>query len=211
MVNTILAPSILAYDNCDLLTAVKIIENSGAQWIHVDVMDGHFVDNVSFGPKLVADLRRHSDLFLDVHLMLDRPDRHIVPFVQAGADALTIHREVTCDVGGLLGAIRDHGCLCGLAFNPETALDFELVRLADVVLLMGVHPGFCGQNFIAETWHKILQLHNFRNGNKLSHKISVDGGVREDIAKNLICAGVDIIISGSAFFSNPSAFKFCLN
>jgi ribulose-phosphate 3-epimerase len=210
-VNTILAPSILSYDNCDLGGGVKIIESSGAPWIHVDVMDGNFVDNISFGPKLVADLRKHTELFLDVHLMLRHPERYIVRFVQAGCNAITIHQESSCcNVGELLQTIKRQGCLCGLAINPKTAPDFSLVRDADIILVMGVIPGFGGQHFIPETDDKVLELQNYRNGSGLRYRISVDGGINANIARKLAAFGTDIIVSGSAFFENPSAFKFCL-
>ncbi|MDR3273771.1 MAG: ribulose-phosphate 3-epimerase [Puniceicoccales bacterium] len=211
MVNVVLAPSILSYDSCDLVGGVKIIESSGARWIHVDVMDGHFVDNISFGPKLVSDLRKHTNLFLDVHLMLEYPNKYAKRFIQAGADAITIHQEANCDVRGQLRIIKEHGCLCGLAVNPETVPNFELVRLADIVLAMGVFPGFGGQKFMPEVCSKISLLHNFRSSNKLSYKISVDGGINADIAKDLASIGMDIIVSGSAFFSDPRTFQFCLS
>jgi ribulose-phosphate 3-epimerase len=211
MVNVILAPSILLYDNCDLVGGVRIIENSGAQWIHIDVMDGHFVDNISFGPKLVADLRRHTDLFLDVHLMLTHPHRYLTRFIEAGADGITIHREASCNVKDQLRLIRERGCLCGLAIKPETALNFELLKFVDIALIMGVQPGLGGQTFMPEACDKVLQLCEFRDRNMLQCKISVDGGIRENIGRNLIAAGADIIVTGSAFFSNPQDFHFCLN
>ncbi|MDR2721092.1 MAG: ribulose-phosphate 3-epimerase [Puniceicoccales bacterium] len=208
MVNAIVAPSILAYDNCNLAGGVGIIESSGAKWIHVDVMDGHFVDNISFGPKLVSDLHRHTNLFLDVHLMLEYPDRFVERFSQAGAGAITIHCEAACDVRKQLQSIRECGCLCGISVCPGMVLDFELVQCADIVLVMGVPPGLCGQKFMEEAYDKVLQLRNFRNGNGLQYKISVDGGVNAKIAKDLISIGADVIVSGSAFFSDPSAFRF---
>ncbi|MDR2435933.1 MAG: ribulose-phosphate 3-epimerase [Puniceicoccales bacterium] len=208
MVDAIVAPSILAYDNCDLASGVSIIEGSGAEWIHVDVMDGHFVDNISFGPKLVSDLRRRTDLFLDIHLMLEYPDRFVKRFAQAGAGAITVHHEATCDIGKQLQIIRECGCLCGISVCLGMVFDPELVRCADIVLVMGVPPGLCGQKFTAEARDRVLQLRDFRDGNGLRYKISVDGGVNAEIARDLISIGADVIVSGSAFFSDPSAFRF---
>jgi ribulose-phosphate 3-epimerase len=208
MVNAILAPSILAYDNSDLAGAVGIIEENGAEWIHVDVMDGHFVDNISFGPKLVSDLHKRTDLFLDIHLMLEHPDRFVKRFAQAGAGAITIHCGAACDAEQQLQIIRECGCLCGISVCPGMAFDFELVRHTDIVLVMGVPPGLCGQKFMTEARDRVLQLRNFRDSNKLRYKISIDGGVNAEIAKDLISIGADIIVSGSAFFLDPGAFRF---
>jgi ribulose-phosphate 3-epimerase len=174
-------------------------------------MDGHFVENISFGPKLIADLRRHTDLFLDVHLMLDHPESFAMRFAQAGANAITIHQEATCDVAKQLGIIKNYGCQCGLAINPETAANPELLKFADIVLIMGVSPGFGGQNFMAEVNSKVLNLRNIRDGKGLFHKISVDGGVTADIARKLVKSGADVIVSGSAFFADPQAFNFLRN
>jgi ribulose-phosphate 3-epimerase len=211
MVSAVVAPSILAYDGCDLAGGVEIIKNSGAEWIHVDAMDGHFVDNISFGPKLVSDLRRRTDLFLDVHLMLEHPDRFVERFARAGANAITIHQEAACDAEEQLRIIGRCGCLRGISSGPLVALNFELVRHVDIVLVMGVFPGSCGQKFIPEVRDKILQLRNFRDSNGLGYKISIDGGVNAEIARDLISIGADIIVSGSAFFSDPHAFRFCLH
>jgi len=131
--------------------------------------------------------------------------------IQASANVISIHQETNCDAGHQLQIINRCSCLSGLAVSPKQKPHFELVRFTDIVLAMGVFPGFGGQKFISGVYNKILQLHNFRNTNKLGYKISVDGGINVDIAKNLISIGTDIIVSGSAFFSDPCAFHFCLD
>jgi ribulose-phosphate 3-epimerase len=171
-------------------------------------MDGSFVDNISFGPKLVTDLRKHTKLFIDVHLMLEHPERYINRFIAAGCNAITIHQESSCNVNEQLRIIKGHGCLCGLAINPQTAPDFALIERADIVLVMAVTPGFGGQTFIPAASGKVSELHSHRRDSGLGYKISVDGGINASIAAELIALGADIIVSGSAFFDAPSSFKF---
>lgn len=211
MVKIIVAPSILAYDNCNLLQGIRLIESLEVKWLHVDIMDGHFVNNISFGPKLITDLRKHTQLFLDVHLMLRHPENFIEKFIKSGANAITIHQEATCNFTKILSSIKKHNCLCGLAINPKTQPNFELLKFVDFVLVMGVYPGFCGQKFISHTLNTIEQLSHFREKNKLQYKISVDGGITSSLVPKLITYGIDIIVSGSNFFKAPEDFIRMLN
>lgn len=213
-----IAPSILAGDFSRLGEEAKRIEDSGADAVHVDIMDGHFVPNITMGPQAVAAINRSTNLFLDVHLMIYTPFEYIERFVEAGADSITFHLEATEDVEETLVYIRKSGIKAGLAFCPETSVSMipKYMNLCDMILLMTVHPGFGGQAFMSEVLEKIRftrdvcnQL-NIREGGKTVEgkkappfDIQVDGGINETTARLCIEAGANVIVAGTYLFHLP--------
>ncbi len=198
------APSILSADFASLLEDVQRIEKAGADWLHVDVMDGHFVPNITLGPLIVQALHPHTNLFLDVHLMIERPERFIPAFSRAGADLLCVHAEACVHLNRVIQLIRDAGCQTGVALNPATPpgiLDYTLESL-DLVLVMSVNPGFAGQDFIPSALAKIEKLARIREQRRLNFLIQVDGGINEQTAASVIRAGADVLVAGSALFGN---------
>ncbi|MHC1693340.1 MAG: ribulose-phosphate 3-epimerase [Sphaerochaetaceae bacterium] len=206
----IVAPSILAADFSRVGEAVSLIGSSGAQWVHLDVMDGSFVPNISFGPKMIADIRPLSTLVFDTHLMIDRPERYIREFAECGSDIITVHAESTIHLHRVLGQIHEMGKQAGVSIIPSTPISMIVPILSDVelVLVMSVDPGFGGQKFIASSLDKIRDLARLREKLDLSFRISVDGGVNEHTAVDILGSGADVLIMGSAFFgsSNPKQF-----
>jgi len=206
----ITAPSILSADFSQLSIALSRIERSGGDWIHMDVMDGHFVPNITFGPKMVHDLRAHTRLPLDVHLMIDEPERSVEEYVRAGADLLTFHFEATVHVHRLIQKIRELGAKPGVAIIPSTPVHMIDQVLADIdlVLVMTVNPGFGGQSLIPACVDKVAQLARIRKERGLDYLISVDGGINTATAGSLRDAGVDVLVSGSSFFSSPTPEQY---
>ncbi|TMD55640.1 MAG: ribulose-phosphate 3-epimerase [Chloroflexi bacterium] len=200
------APSILSADFARLAEAVIAVEKAGADWIHVDVMDGHFVPNLTFGPKMVADLRKATRLPLDVHLMIERPEEWVDRYADAGATYLTIHIEATRDVLGTLAAIRGRGVRPGLTLNPETAVDVVMPYLGsvDLALVMSVHPGFGGQTFIESALDKVRTIREALDEQKLAAELEVDGGVKPDNCARVVAAGATVLVAGSAVFEDPA-------
>ena len=198
----ILAPSILAGNHANLSNALQVAEDDGRKWIHLDIMDGHFVPNLSFGPQTVADLRKRSELFFDVHLMLDQPDKYIDPFVEAGSDLISIHLEPEYDHQAALNRIKDAGVKTGLVINPDTPIDGLLPYLdqIDLVLFMTVFPGFGGQKFIEEVLVKSKEISKLRTEGKGNYLIEVDGGVGPEHVQPCLNAGVDIFVAGTAYY-----------
>ena len=204
----ILAPSILAYDHCDLCSGLKEIEDFGAKFVHVDVMDGTFVPNIAFGQGVVESLRKRTDLILDVHLMVSTPFNLIESFVRAGSDVITLHVESEGDISKTIQLIHSCGKKAGIAVKPNTPLEriSEYLCNVDAVLVMGVEPGMCGQKFLPNTLDRIKRLASMREIDNLDYKISVDGGINATNAKLVIDSGADIIVSGSSFFRDKGKF-----
>ena len=199
----VLAPSILSADFTHLSKSIDMIHNSPAEWIHIDVMDGRFVPNISFGQPIVTAIRPLSDLVFDVHLMIEKPEDHVEGFVKCGADAITFHWEATDNHRKLIDKIHELGVKAGICIvpaTPVTALE-DILPFVDIVLVMSVNPGFGGQKIIPECLEKIESLVSIRNEKGYSYKVSVDGGVNKDTISNVIKTGVDVIVSGSAFFN----------
>ncbi|MGD1210197.1 MAG: ribulose-phosphate 3-epimerase [Candidatus Acidiferrales bacterium] len=202
-----IAPSILAADFTRLGEEVRAVEQGGADVIHVDVMDGHFVPNISIGIPVVASLRKATRLPLDVHLMIEQPERYIEEFVRAGADRVLVHQEATVHLDRALAMIREHGAQAGAVINPATpvAMLTEVLDKVETVLVMSVNPGFGGQKFIPGSIEKIRQLNQWRARYNGGFRIEVDGGVDAENAAELAQAGANTFVAGTSIFHTPDA------
>lgn len=198
----LISPSLLAGDFSIAVDELQSVADSGTDYIHLDVMDGTFVPNITFGPKFIKDIRAKSDLVFDVHLMVEEPERYIKEFADAGSNIITIHAEATKHIFRALSLIREYGCECGVAINPGTSASFidALLDYVDYVLVMTVNPGFGGQKFIADTIRKIRQLDSMRRENSYKYRISVDGGISLQTIRSVYDAGADMAVIGTAFF-----------
>ena len=207
MKRILLAPSVLAADYGNIERDIRAVEAAGADLLHVDIMDGHFVPNLSFGPDFVATLRRITRLPLDVHLMIQQPDRYARAFIEAGADTLTVHLEAYHEVGRTLDLIKGMGCRTGLAINPLTLIEKaeKYLKRVDLLLCMTVNPGFGGQPFIVEVLEKVRLARSFREQHNLNYDIEVDGGLGESTIGPSVVAGANVIVAGSSVFKNDPA------
>ena len=205
-----LAPSILSADFSDLSLALKICEDGGAHWIHVDVMDNQFVPNLTIGPCVVDSIRPKTKKFIDVHMMVVRPEELVEPFARAGADNITFHIEATNNPSKIINLIRSCGCKAGISLKPQTPLDsiYPYLDEIDIVLIMSVEPGFGGQGFLPDTRDRISKLKNFLSDNCLERvMIEVDGGIKLHNAKEVINAGADVLVAGSEVFDSQDPEK----
>jgi ribulose-phosphate 3-epimerase len=199
-----LAPSILSADFAHLADQIRSATEGGATVIHVDVMDGHFVPNITLGPPVVKSLRRATDLPLDCHLMIENPDQYIPEFAEAGADWISVHQEACRHLNRTLHLIRSHGALAGVVINPATPVETltEVLDIVDYVLVMSVNPGFGGQKFIPGAVHKIRRLADLRNQRDLGFRVEVDGGIDLTTVADVVRAGAEILVAGNAVFGH---------
>ena len=205
-----LAPSILSADFSDLGSALRICDDGGAHWIHVDVMDNQFVPNLTIGPPVVKSLRPKTKKFLDVHMMVVKPEELVEPFARAGADNITFHVEATDDPEGVIELIRSCGCKVGVSIKPKTPLEeiYPLLDKVDVVLVMSVEPGFGGQGYLPGSNERITNIRNFLSSNCLERVlIEVDGGIKVHNANEVLNAGADVLVAGSEVFKSSSPVK----
>ena len=199
-----LAPSILSADFARLAEEVRAVEEGGATLLHVDVMDGHFVPNITLGPPVVASLRKATALPLDCHLMIENPDHYIPAFIDSGADWISVHQEASRHLNRTLELIRSHGAQAGVVINPATPVETlsEVLDMVDHVLVMSVNPGFGGQKFIPASLEKVRTLANIRNARNLGFRIEIDGGIGPETIANAVRAGVEILVAGNAVFGH---------
>ncbi|ARA97207.1 MULTISPECIES: ribulose-phosphate 3-epimerase [Geobacillus] len=200
-----IAPSILSADFARLAEEIRSVEEGGADWIHVDVMDGHFVPNLTLGPPIVAAIRPVTKLPLDVHLMITDPDRYIPAFVEAGADLISVHVEACVHLHRTIHFIKEQGVKAGVVLNPHTPVDMirHVIADVDLVLLMSVNPGFGGQAFIPAVVPKIREVARLANEQNKKIDIEVDGGVNAKTAPLCVEAGANVLVAGSAIYNNP--------
>jgi ribulose-phosphate 3-epimerase len=202
-----LAPSILSADFAHLADHVERASAGGASVIHVDIMDGHFVPNLTIGPPVVKCLRRATQLPLDCHLMIEDPDRFIADFAEAGANWISVHQEACRHLNRTLNLIKSHQCRAGVVINPATPVETlsEVLDIVDYVLVMSVNPGFGAQKFIAETLHKVRKLAEIRGARGYEYRIEIDGGVAMNTVAEIVRAGAEILVAGNAVFGKGDA------
>ena len=204
-----LSPSLLSADFSDLTSEFKFIEEQGSSFVHVDVMDGHFVPQVSYGQPVISSIRKCTKLPFDVHLMIERPENSIVSYIESGADFVTFHIEATCHADRCVQLVHDAGKKAGIALCPATPLSTveELLPFVDIVLVMSVNPGWGGQKLIPYTIEKIRKLADIQREKNFKYLISVDGGINQETLEDVLEAGTDIVVSGSSFFRGNLEWK----
>ena len=204
-----IAPSILSADFAHLADEIRKVEKGGADLLHVDVMDGHFVPNITLGPPVVSSIRKITDLPLDAHLMIEQPARYIDEFVQAGANWISVHLEADVHLNRTIRSIQDQGVQAGVALNPGTPLSMleEILPEVDFVLVMSVNPGFGGQKFIPSTLQKIRKLREIIASNGYRARIEVDGGIGPGNLRDVISVGAEVVVAGSAIFGAPDIIE----
>lgn len=207
--NPIIAPSLLAADFANIQSEVNMLNQSEAEWIHFDVMDGVFVPNISFGFPVLEAVRKYAIKVLDVHLMIQEPGRYVEQFRQAGAENITVHVEACTHLHRTIQQIKDTGAKAGVALNPHTPVQVlsEIIQDVDIVLIMSVNPGFGGQKFIQRTFRKVQEAKKLIRENNSQALIEIDGGVNLQNASELVRAGADVLVAGSFVFSSPEPLK----
>lgn len=213
MKNLIIAPSILAADFANLQNETLMLNSSKAAWIHIDIMDGVFVPNISFGFPVLHAIQKHTSKFLDVHLMIERPERYLKQFADAGAKMITVHLEACPHIHRTIQEIKDLGCLAGIALNPGTPVSLlkDVINDIDLVLIMSVNPGFGGQKFIPYSVDKVREANELIQLTGRPIYLEVDGGVSMQNAESLIDAGANVLVAGSFVFSSPNPLETISN
>ena len=202
----LLAPSILSADLSNLSQQIRLVEMSGADWIHCDIMDGHFVPNITFGPVLVEAARRSTKLPLDVHLMIENPDNYLEDFRKAGADIISVHFEEVKHLNRTINKIKELGAKAGVVINPATPVSFlkDIAEYLDLLLIMTVNPGFGGQSFISNSERRIKEAVELRKTSKAKFLIEVDGGINSKTILKVLQAGCDVFVAGSSIFHSDN-------